>query len=297
MKCGHISAATLSASAALIALGALPHAAHGDWIVGAEANLRHDNNVGNAQLASDIVADTVIGARLSIFQLFPLGETYSVTVGGDLGGESFHRLTGLNNGSIEGVFSLKKKWGLGALAPWARAGVSAGRSNYDDRDRNAWVYRATLASGRRLDARWNFWADYTFERRAARAQEELVPGLSGDAYSQTSHSIGGNMEYSLNERFSLAVGLFGRRGDVVATTAPNATIFYASRALAEDPAFGPYDYAYRLLGSSFGFRAGINYTPTAHSLLGLEFKRLETHAEGGNEYTKSVPQITWDYSF
>ena len=205
--------------------------------------------------------------------------------------------TRLGNASLEGVIALKKKWGLGAFAPWARAGVSAGRSNYDDSYRNAWIYRATLASGRRIDERWNLWADYTFERRAASTQMELVPGLSGDAYSQTSHNIGANIEYSLNERFFLALGLLGRRGDVVSTTAPNATIFYASRALAEDPTFGPYDYAYRLLGSTYGFRVGISCTPTAHSLLGLEFKRFETRAEGGNNYTKSVPQITWDYTF
>ncbi len=292
-----MSAAKLSVFAVLIALGAIPHVARGDWTLGAEASLRHDNNVGNGQLATDIVGDTVIGARLAIFQLFPLGESYSVTVGGDLAGESFHRLTGLNNGSLEGVLSVKKKWGLGAFAPWARAGMSVGRSSYDDSYRNAWVYRATLASGRRLDERWNLWADYTFERRAASVQTELVPGLSGDAYSQTSHSIGANIEYSLNEKFFLALGLFGRRGDVVATTAPNPTIFYASRALAEDPAFGPNEYAYRLLGSSYGLRVGFNFTPTVHSLVGVEFKRLETHAEGGNEYAKSVPQITWDYSF
>jgi len=89
----------------------------------------------------------------------------------------------------------------------------------------------------------------------------------------------------------------GRRGDVVSTTAPNPQIFYASRALADDSAFGADEYAYRIFGSTYGFRAGINYAPTAHSLLGLEFKRLQTHAEGGNDYTKSVPQITWDYSF
>jgi hypothetical protein len=24
---------------------------------------------------------------------------------------------------------------------------------------------------------------------------------------------------------------------------------------------------------------------------------LDTHADGGNNYTKSVPEITWDYRF
>jgi hypothetical protein len=294
---GQVSAATLSAFAALIVLGATPRASGSDWTLGAEAGLRHDNNVGNARNASDIVGDSALDARLSVFRLFPLGESYSVTAGADLSGESFHRLTGLSNASFEGVFALKKKWGLGAFAPWARAGVSAARSSYDDSYRNAWVYRATLASGRRIDERWNLWAEYSFERRAASPQMEVVPGISGDAYSQDSHKVGTNLQYSLNESTFLAIGLLARHGDVVSTTTPGTQIFYASRALADDPAFGPEAYAYKLTGTTYGFRLGINYSATPHSLLGCGFERLDTHADGGNTYTKSIAEITWDYLF
>jgi hypothetical protein len=275
----------------------MPYSARSDWTLGADASVRHDNNVGNAQLRSDIVPDSIIGARLSIFQLFPLGDSYSVTLGGDLGGESFHRLTGLNNVSADGVFALKKKWGLGAFAPWARAGVTAARFSYDDSYRNAWDYHATVASGRRLDARWNLWAEYAFERRAARTQEQEVPGFSGDAYSENSHNLGINLEYSLSERAFLALGLIGRHGDVVSTASPGPKVFYAAQALAEDPAFGPDFYAYKLTGTTYGFRVGLSYAATPHSLLGCEFVRFDTHADGGNNYTKSVPEITWDYRF
>jgi hypothetical protein len=294
---GQPPAATLGAFASLIVLGALPYAARSDWTLGAEAGVRHDNNVGNAQSSSDIVGDSTINARLSIFQLFPMGESYSVTVGGELNGEAFRKLTGLNNGSFDGTLALKKKWGLGAFAPWARAGVSVGRSSYDDSYRNAWHYRATLASGRRVDERWNLWAEYAFDRRAASPRGEEVPGLSGDAFSQDSHNLAANVEYSLNDRTSLALGLLARHGDVVSTTGGSAKIYYASRALADDPAFGPDAYAYKLTGTTYGYRVGIDYAPTPHSLLGCGFERLDTHADGGNRYTKSVPEITWNYRF
>jgi hypothetical protein len=298
---GNVSAATLGAIAASIVLGAIPYAARSDWSVGAEAALRHDSNVGNAQTASEIVADYTANARLSLFRLFPLDEGYSITVGGDLSGESFRTLTGLNNASLESVLSLKKKWGLGAFAPWTRTGISVGRTNYDDSYRNAWIYRATLASGRRIDERWNLWAEYAFERRAATPQTPVDPDISGDAYSQTSHLIGANLEYSLNENTFLAIGLLVRHGDVVSTagesTGAGVKFYGAARALAEDPAFGAEDYAYKLTGTTYGFRLGINYSPTAHSLLGLGFERLDTHADGGNRYTKSIPEITWVYRF
>jgi hypothetical protein len=281
----------------LIILAATPYAAHGDWTVGADASVRHDDNVGNAESRADIEADTIVGARLSIFQLFPLGETYSATIAGDLSGESFHRLTGLSNVSVDGAFALKKKWGIGAFAPWARAGITVGRFSYDDSYRNSWDYRATLASGRRIDERWNLWAEYAFERRAASTQEQEVPGLSGNAYSQDSHNIGINVEYSLSERAFLSLGLQGRHGDVVSTASPGPKVFFAAKALAEDPAFGPDFYAYRLTGTTYGVRLGISYAPTAHSLLGCGFERFDTHADGGNSYMKSVPEITWDYRF
>jgi hypothetical protein len=295
---GHASAASLGAYAAFLVLGAMPLAAHGDWTLGAEAGVRHDDNVGNAQFSPDTVADTLYVARVSIFRLFQLDDGYSMTVGGDLGGESYYKLTGLDNVSLDAAIALKKKWGLGALAPWARAAVSVARLSYDDSYRNAWDYRATLASGRRFDERWNFWADYTYENRAASPQEEEVPGLSGDDYSQVSHSLGINLEYSLLESTYLGLGLLARQGDVVSTTLqPNATAYDASSALADDPAFGPNAYAYKLTGTTYGFRVGLSFSATARSLLGCGFERFETHADGGNEYSKSIVDITWNYRY
>ncbi len=294
---GDASAPILGALAAFILLVSMPMTARGDWTLAGEAGVRHDSNVGNAQSDSDIVGDTLIAARVSIFQLFPLSDGYSVTVGGDLGGESFHKLDGLSNASLQGVFALKKKWGLGAFVPWARMGASVGRTDYHDGYRNAWIYQATLASGRRITERWNLWLDYAYERRAAGAQEEIVPGLSGDAFSQNSHTLAANLEYALSGNFILTLRVLGRHGDVVSTTEPGAKIYNSSKALAEDPAFGAEDYAYRLVGTTYGFRAGIVYAPTAHTLLGFGFAHLETHADGDNRYVKSIPEITWDYQF
>jgi hypothetical protein len=294
---GHAAAPSFSALVALMFLVSMPNAARSDWTLATEAGVRHDSNVGNAQSYSEIVADTVTAVRVSAFQPFLLGEDYTVTVGGDLGGESFHNLGGLSNASLQGVFALKRKWGLGAFAPWARIGASAGRTDYDDGYRNAWIYRATLASGRRLDTRWNLWADYAYERRAANSQEEVVPGLSGDAFSGDSHTLAVNLECALSERFILTLRVSGRHGDVVSTTEPNTKAYVSAKALAEDPAFGDEDYAYRLVGTTFAFRAGINYSPTAHTLLGFGFSHLETHADGDNRYMKSIPEITWHYQF
>jgi hypothetical protein len=281
----------------LIVLGAAPEAARGDWTAGADALARHDNNVGNAAYPADIIADTIIGGHLSLYQVLAFGEGYSVAAGGDLSGETFHRLDGLNNASLGAGMTLKKKWGLGAFAPWIRVGASIARSDYRDDYRNASIYRATLTAGRRIDDRWNLWADYAFERRAAATQEQQQPGISGDAYSQESHRVAMNVEYAWNEVLSFGANLSVRHGDIVTTTLSEYRIYDAARAIADDPAFGPDAYAYKLIGTTYGFRVGIDYSPTPHTLIQCGFQRFDTRADGGNGYTKSMPEISMSYRY
>jgi hypothetical protein len=294
---GQTCAAAWTAVVVLIALGAAPDAARGDWTVGADAQVRHDNNVGNAAYPADIIEDTVVGGHASLYQVVAFGDGYSLSAGGDLSGETFHRLDGLSNATLGGGLALKKKWGLGAFAPWIRVGASIARSDYHDDYRNASIYRATLAAGRRIDERWNLWAGYTYERRAAATQDQQEPGISGDAYSQDSHRLAVNVEYALNQVLTLEADLSVRHGDIVTTTLNEYRIYDAARAIAEDPAFGPEAYAYKLVGTTYGFRVGLNYSPTPHTLIECGFQRFDTRADGGNGYTKSIPEISWSYRY
>ena len=295
---GPLSTATLITCVYAILAAGVPYAARGDWNVGAEASVMHDNNVGNAESYSDIVSDTIVGATLSVFQLFPIGEGYSLTVGANLNGEHYNLLTGLSNATAGASVALKKKWGLGAFAPWARAEFSVAHSDYNDDYRNASIYRGSLAAGRRIDERWNLWAEYSYERRNAASQPEEVPGISGDAFSESSNNLSLHVEYSVYTNTYLNVAAIFRHGDFVSTQEEGSyQILNSARAIAEDPAFGEEDYAYRLTGTTIGFKAGVNYSPTAHSLVGIDFRRFDTRAYGGNDYAKSIVEITADYAF
>ena len=126
VECGHASAATFSAFVAFTVLVATPYCARSDWNLGTDAAVRHDDNVGNAQFYSDKAADSTLDARLSIFRLFSLGDSYSATIGGDIGGEVYRRLTGLNNASLDATFALKKK--MGPRRPCSHRGRVAGLS-------------------------------------------------------------------------------------------------------------------------------------------------------------------------
>jgi hypothetical protein len=282
---------------AFLALCAVSHTAHGDWTVATSAALSHDNNVGNARNYASVAEDSSAAATVSLLQLIQVGENYSVAAGGNLSGQAYERLSGLNDASLEGVLSLKRKWGLGAFAPWARVGISLGRADYADDYRSATVYRASLEVGKRFDERLSLWADYGFERRRAAARDAEIYGISGDVFSQNGLTLKAGLQYSLNARTSLALGSLWRHGDVISTTAAGTYLYASSKAVAADPTFGPGAYAYRLNGTTYGARLGVDYSLSAHSLIECGFQRLETHAQGGNNYSGSMPQLTWNYRF
>lgn len=282
---------------ALLLFCAPIHTARSDWILATSAALNHDSNVGNAENAASVVSDSRAQADVSLQQQLLLGGGFSLSAGSDVSGEIYDHLSGLNNASIEGMLSLKKKWGLGAFAFWSRAAISAGRVEYDDRYRDATLYAASLEAGKRLDQRWNLWAKYAFERRRAAPAETDGYGVSSDVFSRHGQSLRIGAEYLVSDRVSLTLGSLARYGDVVSTTQPEAGIFANSKAVAPDPTFGPGAYAYRLTGTTFGARLGLEYSLTAHSLIGCGFQRLATHARGGTNYGDSMPEITWNYQF
>jgi hypothetical protein len=282
---------------ALLVFCAAIHTARSDWILSGAGVLSHDNNVGNAENAASMVSDSRAQALGSLLQQASFGDGFSGSAGAALSGQIYEHLSGLNNASLDGMLSLKKKWGLGAMAVWSRVGVSVGRVDYDDRYRDATLFSASLEVGKRLDERWNLWAKYAFEsRRAAPAPSEIY-GVSSDVFSQRERNIKAGVEYSLNERVSLTLGSLLRHGDVISTSQPGAGIFANSRAVAPDPTFGPDAYAYRLDGTTFGARVGLEYSLSTHNLIGIAFQRLDTHARGGNNYANSTPELTWNYQF
>jgi hypothetical protein len=261
------------------------------------AALDHNNNVGNARNHDSVVEDSFAAATVSLLQLMQLDENYSLAAGGSLSGQIYDRLSGLNDAALEGVLSLKRKWGLGAFAPWVRAAVSLGRADYADGYRSASIYRASLEVGKRFDERVSLWASYGFERRRARPAAAEIYGVSADAFSQNGRSLKAGLQFSLMPRISLSLGSLWRRGDVISTTAADPYVYVYSKAVAPDPTFGADAYAYRLNGTTYGARLAAEYSLSAHNLIGCGFQRLETHATGRNTYSASIPELTWNYRF
>jgi hypothetical protein len=280
-----------------ISLAGLPCLARAEWLIDSEVRWRYEDNVGDAASNADAVGDSITAATLSASRFFPAASGYSMNVGAQLDGERYDRLHGLSNASVGGVMSLRKKWGLGAYAPWALLNGSIGRTNYQDSYRNASVYRAGMSAGRRLNERWNVSIDWTYEQRKVASVPEEEPGVSADAFSQASHTFDLNAQFAATATVFFNATIIYRHGEMTSTVLDEDTVIAGARAQADDHAFGPEAYAYRLLANTWGFRASLGYAPTPHHSFSVGLTRYDAHADGGAAYTKSTPAILWDYRF
>lgn len=268
-----------------------------EWAEDADVGIRHDSNINNAQMPSDIAAVSAINAGISATNRFPMENGNSISFSTDVKGEAFDRYTGLNNLSLGAALAFRKKWALGAYAPWTALSLSSAHLNYANNIRNGWKHQIAIRGGKRIHERLDIRAEYMYERRTANSLPPDQPGISGDVFSLNSRTMMLNAEYLLDENTFLTGGALYRRGDVVASTSETQQIIAASSAIAADPVFGPHFYAYKMDGTTYGLNVDLNYSITTHSLLRASISRLITHTTGDNNYAKTIQMVSWNYNY
>jgi hypothetical protein len=271
--------------------------ASAEWDGNTDVGIRHDSNINNAQLANDIAGVSALSADVSATGFFPLENGNSLSITGESRGEAFNHYTGLNNISLGAALAFRKKWALGAYAPWTGLSLSSTHLNFANNIRNGWRNQIAIRGGKRIFERWDVRAEYMVERRTANTLPQDQPGISGDVFSQTSRAMTLNAEYTWSDSLFLTFGSLLRHGDVVASARETTKIISSSQAIARDPVFGPNFYAYRMNGTTYGLNVDMNFAVTSSSMLRASISRQLTHTEGDNNYAKSVQMISWNYNF
>lgn len=286
---GILAASKAGSALALLALGAVlaerPGEARAEGIFSAEGAVLHDNNLPHALSEADIVGDTALSLAASGGYHFAPGDRDAVNLTGDARASRFSRYLGMNSVALGATASWSRKFGLGAFAPWAKLSASVAAERYDEDIRNGLRTGALFQAGERLSESLELSAGAGFERYRADKVTDLVPGLSGDAFSLEGRSLFARGDYALNERWAAFASVAFRRGDVTASTRLNPVIFEYSNAVTPDPAFGPDYFAYRLSGTTtWDFIAGASLAISDYSSANLAVTRALTYASGGVEY-------------
>jgi hypothetical protein len=273
---------------ALLSLCAIAGGALADTILDVQAGALYDSNLPRAQLEHDRKSDVAVQAGLAWGRFVPLADGLTLRATLDGAGEIYTRFSGLNNLSLGGSLSLRRKLGLGALAPWLSVSVAGARLEYQNDVRTGWRYELGVATGKRITEAWDIEANFRYQHRTADESIAVVPGISGEVFDLQSHQAGLRSEYALTERLSLAAGFDYRRGDIASTTLRNFTVFTNSDAIALDTAFGDDTVGYRIFALTRAFRLGLSYALGRSNSINLVAERWISKARGGLDYYNTL---------
>ncbi|TRZ91293.1 MAG: hypothetical protein D4R84_14465 [Rhodocyclaceae bacterium] len=278
----------------IIAIAATPADAH--WSFDTELGVSYDNNLGNAR-SEDSVGDRALIASVAATQSEYLEHGDSISWGGRIAGERYADFDGLDNLALAAMISYRKKLGLGPFAPWWRASWSSSALAYRDDARNGWLHQAEVGAGKRLSERYNLGLTFRVEQRKAANLQEQGSGLSVDAFSQLSKSLGVNAEYAPDRDMVLSLGAQLRHGDIVSTSHRYRQVFLYSKAIVEDPALGSNVFAYRLTGNTLILNVAMAIFLSPDSCVNIGVQRALTHADGSNNYAKNKLAVSWVGNF
>ncbi len=279
-----------------LALAGRPGAA-ADGIFNAEGALSHDNNLSRASSDSDIVSDTALNIAASGGYYFAPGDRNAVTLTGDLRTSRFWRFNGMSSVALGGTASWRSKFGVGAFVPWTKVSASFSGERYGENIRDGQRSSLALHAGSRLSERLEVSGGGSLDRYRADDVVQVVPTISGDAFSLSGRNVFARAAYALGDHWLGFVDAAFRRGDVVASTRRDPQIFAVSTAITRDPAFGPDYIAYRLNGTTQTYSAGASLVMTDDSSVHVAATRTLTQATGGLAYRSTQVNAGILYSY
>jgi len=274
-------------------------AARAEWLLDVDAGARYDSNLTRAQQRPDVRGDAAA-------TLFASGGTFLALTGADgltldvnALTEAWHRFHGLNRASIGGTASYKHKFGLSYAAPWISLGLAGSHDNYRSAIRDSDSVEARAELGQRFNETFDASVGAVFDRRYARSDRPVVPGISGKAFDVRGKSAFVRAGYALTEQLQAGANFAVRRGDVVSTTRQHQEIFLKSEAIAADPAFGDDFFAYRLRGTSTTRTTAVTLSWALSNRSSLNFRYADerTSAYGGLDYRARVTALAFAFSY
>ena len=290
-------ARTRATALAALALLAACAPVRAEWLYDVRAGVALDDNLSRAQKAADVRADTAATAAASAGWFQALSGADGVTVSVDAATEAYTRFHGLNMLSLGVGAAYRHKFGLGYTAPWLAIAIDAAHDDFRGTVRDSDRLDASLEFGRRLTERVDVSLGVALDRRIARNDLPVVPGISGKPFDLRGHSAFARAAFDVDERLEIGGRLAVRRGDVESTTRRNFAIFEASDAIAADPAFGPDFFAYRLRGTTISGAASLSWALSDHSSLNLGYRIARTRAYDSLDYTNRVGTIVLAFSY
>ncbi|MGH8851818.1 MAG: hypothetical protein ACREYD_12555 [Casimicrobiaceae bacterium] len=278
-------AASLWLSAGLLAAAGPCRA---EWFFDVRPGVFYDDNLTRAQQPADVRGDGAASVAAAAGWFCAASGADGITLTLEANSEAYARFNGLNLLSVGGGAAYRHKFGLGREAPWVSLALDVARDDYRGDIRDGDRLDARLEFGRRFTDRFDASLGITFDRRFAKNDRPVVPGISGKVFDLRGQGVFARAAFDITERLQLGGRIAVRRGDVESTTRPNLDIFLASDAIAADPTFGGDFFAYRLRGTTTSASASLSWALSDRSSLNFSYAAARTSAYDGLDYRNRV---------
>jgi hypothetical protein len=271
------------------------HAVETSFDAGAEA--AYDTNVTRAQFRDDIRADGYAAAHGGATLRWPLGDHDAASLGATVRGTGYLRFPRLSSVGLDATLAYQRKLGVGMTAPWLSASARLSYENYVEDTRDSDRLEVRVETGRRITEALDVSAGYVYDRRFAKHDDVIVPGMSGAVWDIVGNGAFARAGYALGERWLLDAGYAYRRGDVVSTSHRNRAVFLASEAIGVSTAFGPGFFDYRIRGTTHAANATLSYALGDRASLNLAYVYAVTRAVEGLQYESHQVAASWVYRY
>ena len=291
------SFARLRLALATFVAATLPLCALAETFYGADVRFAYDDNLPLAAAPADRLGDSFLtaGGHAGRFVVLANDDTVSVQAGAHAA--AFLRYPLLDAVSIEAAASYRRKFGVGLTVPWIALRVDVSRDDYRDDIRDSDRAEIAIVAGARMSESFDVSAGVIHDRRLAHHAAPVVPGISGAIYDGAGDSVFIRAGYAATPRLLFDAALGIRRGDVVATTPEGMAIFVASTAIAEDPAFGPDRYGYRVRGTTTSASIALSYAIDDRQAVNVAYAFASTSAAAGLDYRNNVLSASWVWRY
>ena len=189
----------------LLLVLALPAARAIPFNMAASATVWHTDNLSNATESADRRGDTALSLAVGGDQPHTLARDWLFSWGGGLTSDLWNDYDQLDQAGLGGRMSLRRRFGLGSLAPSLTASVAGGPVWVRESDLGGWQGTAALTFSHRPIEELRYTLSVAEDRFDAR----------NSFFSRTGHTFAGTVQAYLGESWSLTVGARQREGNVL----------------------------------------------------------------------------------
>lgn len=256
----------------------------------AELSFTRDDNVTRAQRSADILDDQFYGITVGASFLQWLNANHRMLYRGFLRREEYNKYDGLSNTSAGGQITYQYRASGTFTAPTYAVFYRGVRAEYESELRDSDFYT--------LGASWR--KPVTDKITGLISLSGTLRESDGRAFDTKEVSLLGNLDYALNERWTLYHTHNYLKGDIVSTVNPllypSLNIVNAAEVVDVDDAFpntGATRSVYRLNAVTRVFTLGANLRIGEKHSLDISSRYAESRADAGIRYERWLHSIAY----